>query len=99
MTHYSSTTTTPHLSYCPDCEYIGGQPDTARELDRVQAPLTTALVATVVFLTAIAPLPPRCTPTFPRVAADLSGTATKVQPTVTTFFVVSDQRGRRRPAS
>jgi DHA1 family bicyclomycin/chloramphenicol resistance-like MFS transporter len=47
-------------------------------------------------------------PAFPRVAGDLSATATLVQLTLTTFFVgmalgqliggpVSDQRGRRRP--
>ena len=47
-------------------------------------------------------------PAFPRVAGDLSTSATQVQLTLTTFFVgmalgqliggpVSDQRGRRRP--
>jgi MFS transporter, DHA1 family, multidrug resistance protein len=71
--------------------------------------LTSGLVATVVFLTAIAPLATDMyVPAFPRVAADLRGTATQVQLTLTTFFVgmalgqlvggpVSDQRGRRRP--
>jgi DHA1 family bicyclomycin/chloramphenicol resistance-like MFS transporter len=66
-------------------------------------------VATVVFLTAIAPLATDMyVPAFPQVAADLSGTATQVQLTLTTFFVgmalgqlvggpVSDQRGRRTP--
>jgi DHA1 family bicyclomycin/chloramphenicol resistance-like MFS transporter len=61
-----------------------------------------------VFLTAIAPLATDMyVPAFPRVAADLSATATQVQLTLTTFFVgmalgqliggpVSDQRGRRR---
>jgi DHA1 family bicyclomycin/chloramphenicol resistance-like MFS transporter len=109
MTEHSSMTTTPHLGYCPDCEYLGDQPDTAPELDPVQARLTSALVATVVFLTAIAPLATDMyVPAFPRVAADLGGTATQVQLTLTTFFVgmalgqliggpVSDQRGRRRP--
>src|SRR4051795_833266 len=79
--------------------------------DRVRrrARLTSGLVATVVFLTAIAPLATDMyVPAFPRVAADLSATATGVQLTLTTFFAgmglgqlvggpVSDQRGRRRP--
>jgi len=79
--------------------------------DRARRPagLTSALVATVVFLTAIAPLATDMyVPAFPRVAGDLSATATQVQLTLTTFFVgmalgqliggpVSDQRGRRRP--
>jgi MFS transporter, DHA1 family, multidrug resistance protein len=76
---------------------------------RSQARLTTALVSTVIFLTAIAPLATDMyVPAFPRVAGDLSATATQVQLTLTTFFVgmalgqliggpVSDQRGRRRP--
>ncbi|MBL7255850.1 multidrug effflux MFS transporter [Paractinoplanes lichenicola] len=74
-----------------------------------RATLSTALVATVIFLTAIAPLATDMyVPAFPRVAGDLSATATQVQLTLTTFFVgmalgqliggpVSDQRGRRRP--
>jgi DHA1 family bicyclomycin/chloramphenicol resistance-like MFS transporter len=74
--------------------------------DRVR--LTTALVATVVFLTAIAPLATDMyVPAFPQVAEDLSTGATQVQLTLTTFFAgmglgqliggpVSDQRGRRR---
>jgi DHA1 family bicyclomycin/chloramphenicol resistance-like MFS transporter len=78
-------------------------------VDQNQARLTSALVATVVFLTAIAPLATDMyVPAFPRVAGDLSATATQVQLTLTTFFVgmalgqlvggpVSDQRGRRRP--
>src|SRR4051794_7242210 len=98
----------PHLGYCPDCEYLGDQPDTVHESDPNQARLTSGLVATVVFLTAIAPLATDMyVPAFPRVAADLSATATQVQLTLTTFFVgmalgqliggpVSDQRGRRR---
>lgn len=61
------------------------------------------------FVTAIAPLATDMyVPAFPRVAGDLSATATQVQLTLTTFFVgmalgqliggpVSDQRGRRRP--
>src|SRR5919199_1778113 len=76
---------------------------------RSQARLTTALVATVIFLTAIAPLATDMyVPAFPTVAHDLSATATQVQLTLTTFFVgmalgqliggpVSDQRGRRLP--
>jgi multidrug resistance protein len=67
------------------------------------------LIATVIFLTAIAPLATDMyVPAFPRVAGDLSASATQVQLTLTTFFVgmalgqliggpVSDQRGRRRP--
>ncbi|TWD81683.1 DHA1 family bicyclomycin/chloramphenicol resistance-like MFS transporter [Kribbella amoyensis] len=76
---------------------------------RRQARLTVGLVATVVFLTAIAPLATDMyVPAFPQVAGDLSTTATQVQLTLTTFFVgmalgqliggpVSDQRGRRIP--
>ncbi|TCN30638.1 DHA1 family bicyclomycin/chloramphenicol resistance-like MFS transporter [Kribbella orskensis] len=76
---------------------------------RRQARLTAGLVATVVFLTAIAPLATDMyVPAFPRVAGELSSTATQVQLTLTTFFVgmalgqliggpVSDQRGRRIP--
>ncbi|MDX6282202.1 MAG: transporter, family, multidrug resistance protein, partial [Kribbellaceae bacterium] len=76
---------------------------------RRQARLTVGLVATVVFLTAIAPLATDMyVPAFPQVAGDLSSTATQVQLTLTTFFVgmalgqlvggpVSDQRGRRTP--
>ena len=74
-----------------------------------QAQLTAGLVATVVFLTAIAPLATDMyVPAFPQVAGDLAATATQVQLTLTTFFVgmalgqlvggpVSDQRGRRTP--
>src|SRR4051812_2057098 len=99
----------PHLGYCPDCEYLGDQPDTVRESDPNQARLTSGLVATVVFLTAIAPLATDMyVPAFPQVGADLAGTATQVQLTLTTFFVgmalgqliggpVSDARGRRGP--
>ena len=76
---------------------------------RRRARLTAGLVATVVFLTAIAPLATDMyVPAFPQVAGELSTTATQVQLTLTTFFVgmapgqlvggpVSDQRGRRIP--
>ncbi|MEU4621940.1 multidrug effflux MFS transporter [Actinoplanes sp. NPDC023801] len=75
---------------------------------RRQARLTTTLIATVIFLTGIAPLATDMyVPAFPGVADDLSATATQVQLTLTTFFVgmalgqliggpVSDQYGRRR---
>ena len=84
-------------------------PPAPAEPVRRQARLTSGLVATVIFLTAIAPLATDMyVPAFPRVAGDLSATATQVQLTLTTFFVgmalgqliggpVSDQRGRRRP--
>lgn len=104
----TTATELPHLGYCPDCEYLGDhRPDAALEGDRNRARLTSALVATVVFLTAIAPLATDMyVPAFPQVATDLSATATQVQLTLTTFFVgmalgqliggpVSDQRGRR----
>ena len=103
------TTAVPHLGYCPDGEYLGDQRQPATAGVQTQARLTSALVATVVFLTAIAPLATDMyVPAFPRVAGDLSATATQVQLTLTTFFVgmalgqliggpVSDQRGRRRP--
>jgi DHA1 family bicyclomycin/chloramphenicol resistance-like MFS transporter len=104
----TTATELPHLGYCPDCEYLGDhRPDAAPEGDRNRARLTSALVATVVFLTAIAPLATDMyVPAFPQVAIDLSATATQVQLTLTTFFVgmalgqliggpVSDQRGRR----
>ncbi|GAA3550853.1 multidrug effflux MFS transporter [Microlunatus spumicola] len=78
-------------------------PDAARQQ------VGAAVVATVVFLTAIAPLATDMyVPAFPRVARDLGAGATQVQLTLTTFFVgmalgqlvggpVSDARGRRRP--
>ena len=105
----SRVTTTSHS---PDGEDLGGREATPRQRDEgdQRTPrLTAGLVATVVFLTAIAPLATDMyVPAFPRVAADLRGTATQVQLTLTTFFVgmalgqliggpVSDQRGRRRP--
>ncbi|WP_432875410.1 multidrug effflux MFS transporter [Kribbella sp. CA-245084] len=75
----------------------------------VKARLSAGLIATVVFLTAIASLATDMyVPAFPQVAGELSTTATQVQLTLTTFFVgmalgqliggpVSDQRGRRIP--
>jgi DHA1 family bicyclomycin/chloramphenicol resistance-like MFS transporter len=95
----------PHLA--PDCEYLGDWPESVQRGDQNRARLTSTLVATVVFLTAIAPLATDTyVPAFPQVATDLSATATQVQLTLTTFFVgmalgqlvggpVSDQRGRR----
>jgi DHA1 family bicyclomycin/chloramphenicol resistance-like MFS transporter len=109
MTEHSSTTNAPQLGYCPDCEYLSDQPASIPDAYEGRPRLTSALVATVVFLTAIAPLATDMyVPAFPRVAEDLGGTATQVQLTLTTFFVgmalgqliggpVSDQRGRRRP--
>ncbi|MEJ3748151.1 multidrug effflux MFS transporter [Actinomycetes bacterium KLBMP 9797] len=96
----------PSLTSLPEPMIAPGE-----NADRVgrQAALTSGLVATVIFLTAIAPLATDMyVPAFPRVAGDLSATATQVQLTLTTFFVgmalgqliggpVSDQRGRRRP--
>jgi DHA1 family bicyclomycin/chloramphenicol resistance-like MFS transporter len=99
----------PHLGYCPDCEYLSDQPAPEAVADPGQARVSAALVATVVLLTAIAPLATDMyVPAFPRVADDLSAGATQVQLTLTTFFVgmalgqlvggpVSDQRGRRVP--
>jgi len=106
--------TLDHLGYCPDCEYLGDHPHPTAPEDRAQlgvdrAQVGAAVVATVVFLTAIAPLATDMyVPAFPTVAAELSATATQVQLTLTTFFVgmalgqlvggpVSDQRGRRIP--
>ncbi len=102
-------TTLEHLGYCPDCEYLGDNPHAPASTVEVRAPVGAAVVATVVFLTAIAPLATDMyVPAFPAVAAELSATATQVQLTLTTFFVgmalgqlvggpVSDQRGRRIP--
>ena len=71
--------------------------------------VAAAVVATVIFLTAIAPLATDMyVPAFPAVAGDLGASASAVQLTLTTFFVgmamgqliggpVSDQRGRKRP--
>lgn len=70
--------------------------------------VSSALVATVVLITAIAPLATDMyVPGFPAVARDLGASASEVQLTLTTFFVgmglgqiiggpVSDQVGRRR---
>lgn len=67
------------------------------------------LVATVIFLTAVAPLATDMyVPAFPRVAEEFGTTASAVQLTLTTFFAgmglgqlvggpFSDQRGRRLP--
>jgi DHA1 family bicyclomycin/chloramphenicol resistance-like MFS transporter len=104
----SRSTEMPHLGYAPDCEYLGDQPGTALPSDGNRTQLTSTLVATVIFVTAIAPLATDMyVPAFPKVAADLAASATQVQLTLTTFFVgmalgqliggpVSDQRGRRR---
>ncbi len=79
MTHPSSTEI-PHLGYAPDCEYLGDRPETAPPSDRSSARLTSALVATVVFVTAIAPLATDMyVPAFPPVAGDLAASATQVQ--------------------
>jgi DHA1 family bicyclomycin/chloramphenicol resistance-like MFS transporter len=71
--------------------------------------ISTAVLATVVLVSTIAPLATDMyVPAFPRVGADLQAAATQVQLTLTTFFVgmalgqlvggpVSDARGRRRP--
>jgi MFS transporter, DHA1 family, multidrug resistance protein len=108
MTNRESTAM-PHLGYAPDCEFLGDHPEAEHVPNRNQARLTAGLVATVVFLTAIAPLATDMyVPAFPQVADDLSATATQVQLTLTTFFAgmglgqliggpVSDQRGRRWP--
>ena len=102
-----SRPTLDHQGYCPDCEYLGDHPQPVGHDGRVQ--VRAAVVATVVFLTAIAPLATDMyVPAFPAVAANLSATATQVQLTLTTFFIgmalgelvggpVSDQRGRRVP--
>lgn len=76
---------------------------------RTATALTATLVATVVLITAIAPLATDMyVPAFPLVARDLAASATEVQLTLTTFFVgmalgqlvggpFSDRVGRRRP--
>src|SRR3954466_5118796 len=87
---------------------LASTPAGGSDPERRQARITSGLVATVIFLTAIAPLATDMyVPAFPAVAGDLQATATQVQLTLTTFFVgmalgqlvggpVSDQRGRRR---
>ncbi|MFZ1410631.1 MAG: multidrug effflux MFS transporter [Micropruina sp.] len=79
-------------------------PDAART-----AGLTKALLATIVLVSAIAPLATDMyVPAFPQVGVDLAASATQVQLTLTMFFVgmalgqlvggpVSDARGRRLP--
>jgi DHA1 family bicyclomycin/chloramphenicol resistance-like MFS transporter len=96
----------PSVTY-PPAPAITGTEEPSPPVRR-QAGLTSGLVATVIFLTAIAPLATDMyVPAFPDVAGDLSATATQVQLTLTTFFVgmalgqlvggpVSDQHGRRR---
>ena len=71
--------------------------------------LTRTVLATVILVSTIAPLATDMyVPAFPQVGADLAGTATQVQLTLTTFFVgmalgqliggpFSDARGRRGP--
>jgi len=71
--------------------------------------LTRTVLATVILVSTIAPLATDMyVPAFPLVGADLAGTATQVQLTLTTFFIgmalgqliggpVSDARGRRGP--
>ncbi len=71
--------------------------------------LTKTVLATVILVSTIAPLATDMyVPAFPQVGADLAGTPTQVQLTLTTFFVgmalgqliggpVSDARGRRGP--
>jgi MFS transporter, DHA1 family, multidrug resistance protein len=73
------------------------------------APLSRAVLASVVLLTMIAPLATDMyVPAFPQVGRDLDTGAAQVQLTLTTFFVgmalgqlvggpFSDQHGRRRP--
>ncbi|MEU7614452.1 multidrug effflux MFS transporter [Micromonospora sp. NPDC049204] len=101
----ASTTRRDELSPLTSATEASLVPDPVRR----QARITSALVATVILLTAIAPLATDMyVPAFPRVAGDLTASATQVQLTLTTFFVgmalgqliggpVSDQRGRRRP--
>jgi DHA1 family bicyclomycin/chloramphenicol resistance-like MFS transporter len=89
-------------------ERIPAASEPLAELTPPRPRLTSGVVATVVFLTAIAPLATDMyVPAFPQVARDLATGPTQVQLTLTTFFVgmalgqliggpVSDQRGRRR---
>ncbi|WP_230119965.1 MFS transporter, partial [Arthrobacter sp. Bi83] len=76
---------------------------------RPSGAVPAALVATVIFLTAVAPLATDMyVPAFPRVSQEFGTTASAVQLTLTTFFAgmglgqlvggpFSDQRGRRMP--
>lgn len=71
--------------------------------------VSSSLIATVIFLTAVAPLATDMyVPAFPRVLDEFDTTASAIQFTLTTFFVgmglgqliggpFSDQRGRRLP--
>jgi DHA1 family bicyclomycin/chloramphenicol resistance-like MFS transporter len=69
----TQATAVPHLGYAPDCEYLGDWPQSLPAGHRNRARLTSALVSTVVLLTAIAPLATDMyVPAFPRVAPDLS---------------------------
>lgn len=82
---------------------------TAPETAARTATLSAAVLATIVFVSTIAPLATDMyVPAFPRVASDLSASATQVQLTLTTYFVGmalgqliggpdSDSRGRRLP--
>ena len=83
--------------------------DFAAMLVHTPVRLTKAVLATVTLVSTIAPLATDMyVPAFPQVGADLAGTATQVQLTLTTFFIgmalgqliggpVSDSRGRRGP--
>lgn len=80
-----------------------------REATAAPSALPATVLATVVFITAIAPLATDMyVPAFPLVGRDLETTPTQVQLTLTTFFVgmalgqllggpFSDRAGRRRP--
>jgi DHA1 family bicyclomycin/chloramphenicol resistance-like MFS transporter len=79
------------------------------ERSRAPIALSVTVLATIVLITAIAPLATDMyVPAFPLVGRDLSASATQVQLTLTTFFVgmalgqlvggpASDRVGRRRP--
>lgn len=82
---------------------------TARLRQTPERVVPASLVATVIFLTAVAPpATDMYVPAFPRVAEEFGSTASAVQLTLTTFFAgmglgqlvggpFSDQRGRRMP--
>lgn len=95
-----------------DIERIGMTQTTAQPCDapsRAPIALSTAVLATIVLITAIAPLATDMyVPAFPLVGRDLGASATQVQLTLTTFFVgmalgqlvggpASDRIGRRMP--
>jgi DHA1 family bicyclomycin/chloramphenicol resistance-like MFS transporter len=83
--------------------------DEAARASPAPSTLSATVLATVVFVTAIAPLATDMyVPAFPLVGRDLDSSATQVQLTLTTFFVgmalgqllggpFSDRTGRRRP--